>query len=273
MNSEENILFNLHYIKNFMLKKIVFIVALFTTGTFINVGAQTLTAKDIIKKADDKSRGLTSQGEMTMMIVRPDWTRSVTMKSWQKGTDYSMILITSPAKDKGQMFLKIKTDMWNWVPSIEKMIKIPPSMMMQSWMGSDYTNDDLVRESSIVTDYTHKMLGKESIREQMCYKIELTPLTEAAVTWGKVIMWITVDSFNQWKIEYYDEDMKLMNILNAFNIKKMGDREIPTKMEIAPQDKKGNKTILEIKNFVFNQTINDNFFSQQNMKKLSQTAK
>ncbi|NTW32636.1 MAG: outer membrane lipoprotein-sorting protein [Bacteroidetes bacterium] len=256
-----------------MLKRIILIISLFISCIFINVGAQTLTAKEIIKKADEKSRGLTSQGEMTMTIVRPAWTRSVTMKSWQKGTEYSMILITSPAKDKGQMFLKIKTDMWNWVPSIEKMIKIPPSMMMQSWMGSDYTNDDLVRESSIVNDYTHKLLGNELIREQMCYKIELIPLAEAAVTWGKVILWITTDGFNQWKAEYYDEDMKLVNILNASNIKKMGDREIPTKMEISPQDKKGNKTVLEIKSIVFNQIINDTFFSQQNMKKLSQTTK
>ncbi len=257
----------------FMLKRITFIIALFTTCIFINVRAQILTATEIIKKADEKSRGLTSQGEMTMTIVRPAWTKSVTMKSWQKGTNYSMILITDPAKDKGQVFLKIKTDMWNWVPSIEKMIKIPPSMMMQSWMGSDFTNDDLVRESSIVIDYTHKLLGKDSLRGQMCYKIELIPLADAAVTWGKVIMWITVDSFNQWKTEYYDEDMKLVNIMNAFNIKKMGNREIPTKMEISSQDKKGNKTVLEIKSMIFDQSIDDNFFSQQNIKKLSQKVK
>jgi len=139
----------------------------------INAQSQTLSAKEIVKKADDKMRGLTSQGEMTMTIMRPSWSRTVTMKSWQKGSDYALVLITSPAKDKGQVFLKIKTEMWNWVPSIEKMIKIPPSMMMQSWMGSDFTNDDLVRESSLVKDYTHKLLGKEVVREKMCYKIEL----------------------------------------------------------------------------------------------------
>jgi outer membrane lipoprotein-sorting protein len=256
-----------------MSNKIALLITLFTISTFINAGAQTLTATDIIKKADEKNRGTTSQGEMTMTIVRPTWTRSVVLKTWAKGTDYSIVLITSPAKEKGQVFLKIKTDMWNWVPSIEKMIKIPPSMMMQSWMGSDFTNDDLVRESSIVKDYTHKLLGKDSIRGQMCYKIELIPLADAAVTWGKAIMWITVDGFNQWKTEFYDEDMKLVNILNSYNIKKMGDREIPTKIEIIPLDKKGNKTVLEIKSMIFNQAIDDTFFSQQNMKKLSQTTK
>ncbi len=227
---------------------------------------QELSAKDIIKKADDKGRGLTSKGTMTLTIVRPDWARSISLKSWSKGTEYSLIYITAPAKEKGQVFLKRQKDMWNWVPSIERMIKIPPSMMMQSWMGSDYTNDDLVKESSIVVDYTQKLLGKEKVRDMECYKIELAPLPDAPVTWSKIITWITVDGYNQWKAEYYDEDMELVNLMNAYNIKRMGDREIPTKLEIEPVNKKGNKTILELNNMVFNQPISDSFFSQQNMK-------
>ncbi len=123
--------------------------------------SQELTAKEIVKKADDKERGLTSKGEMTLTIIRPDWSRSISMKSWSKGTEYSLIYITAPAKEKGQVFLKRKTDMWNWIPSVERIIKIPPSMMMQSWMGSDYTNDDLVKESSIVVDYTQKLWEKK----------------------------------------------------------------------------------------------------------------
>jgi len=237
------------------------------------IKAQNLTAKEIVKKADDKSRGLTSQGEMTMTIIRPTWTRSVTMKSWQKGSTHALILITSPAKDKGQVFLKIKTDMWNWVPSIDKMIKIPPSMMMQSWMGSDFTNDDLVKESSVVTDYEHKLIGQESVRDQMCYKIELIPHPDAAVTWGKIIIWITVKGFDTWKVEYYDEDMKLINVMNASNIKRMGDREIPVRLEIIPMNNIRNKTVLETKSLLFDKPIRDVFFSQQNMKTLSQTAK
>jgi outer membrane lipoprotein-sorting protein len=228
--------------------------------------SQELSARQIIKKADDKGRGLTSQGTMTLTIVRPDWTRSITMKSWSKGTEYSLIYISSPAKEKGQVFLKRQKDMWNWVPSIERMIKIPPSMMMQSWMGSDFTNDDLVKESSIVVDYTQKLLGKENVRGMDCYKIELIPLPDAAVTWGKIITWITFDGFNQWKAEYYDEEMDLVNLMNAYDIKKTGDREIPTRLEIEPVNKKGNKTILVINSSVFNKPISDSFFSQQNMK-------
>jgi hypothetical protein len=230
------------------------------------VYSQELTAREIIKKADEKGRGITNQGTMTLTIVRPDWTRSITMKSWSKGTEYSLIYITAPAKEKGQVFLKRQKDMWNWVPSIERMIKIPPSMMMQSWMGSDFTNDDLVKESSIVVDYTQKLAGRENVRGMDCYKIELIPLPDAAVTWGKVITWITVKGFNQWKAEYYDEDMELVNQMNAFDIKTMGDREIATRLEIEPLNKKGNKTILEINSSVFNKPIPDSFFSQQNMK-------
>ena len=256
-----------------MIRLISFILILFLILTGMDSNAQALSAKEIVKKADDKSRGLTSQGEMTMTIIRPNWTRSITMKSWAKGNAYSLILITSPAKDKGQVFLKIKTDMWNWVPSIDKMIKIPPSMMMQSWMGSDFTNDDLVRESSIVVDYEHKLLGEESVREMLCYKIELIPYEDAPVTWGKVIVWITKNGFDTWKGEYYDEDMKLINVMNASDLKRMGNREIPVKLEIIPVEKPNNKTILETRSVSFDKPISDGFFSQQNMKKISQTMK
>ena len=230
--------------------------------------SQELSAKEIIKKADDKSRGKTSRAEMTMTIIRPDWTRSISLKMWSKGTDYSIVYITAPAKEKGQVFMKRQKDMWNWVPTIERLIKMPPSLMMQSWMGSDFTNDDLVKESSIVIDYNQKLLSKEVVNSQECYKIELIPLPEAAVTWGKIITWITTNGFNQWKTEYYDEDMNLISVMNASNIKKMGDREIPTRLEMESETKKGNKTILETGFIEFNQPIDDSFFSQQNMKKV-----
>jgi outer membrane lipoprotein-sorting protein len=230
--------------------------------------AQGLSADEIIKKTDDKTRGLSSQGTMTMTVIRPDWTRTITMKSWSKGKDYSLVLITAPAKDKGQVFLKIKTEMWNWVPSIDKTIKIPPSMMLQSWMGSDFTNDDLVKQSSIVVDYTHKLLGKEKVRDMECYKIEMIPLPEAAVVWGRVIMWITVNGFDQWMTEYYDEDNKLVNVGNSYDIKHMGDRDIPTRIELEPKNKQGQKTVMKIDEMKFNTGIDESFFSQQNMKKI-----
>jgi outer membrane lipoprotein-sorting protein len=158
--------------------------------------------------------------------------------------------------------------MWNWVPSIDKTIKIPPSMMLQSWMGSDFTNDDLVRQSSIVVDYTHTLLGKEKVRDMDCYKIEMIPLPDAAVVWGKVIIWITVNGYDQWMAEYYDEDNKIVNVSNSYDIRKMGDREVPTRIEVVPQNKKGQKTVMQIEDMKFNMKIDESFFSQQNMKKI-----
>ncbi|MCD4694743.1 MAG: outer membrane lipoprotein-sorting protein [Bacteroidales bacterium] len=239
----------------------LFILPLFSPG-------QELTAKEIIDKADKKNRGETSQGTMIMKIVRSDWERTVEMKSWSKGDDYFLIFITAPAKDKGQVFLKRKKEMWNWVPTIERMIKIPPSMMMQSWMGSDFTNDDLVKQSSIVKDYAHTLLEDEGIRGQLCYKIELIPHPDAPVVWGKIISWVTKDGLNLWKSEYYDEDGFLVNIENAYDLKIFGDRILPSRMEIIPADEPDKKTVLIMKDLLFNKPLSDNFFTQQNMKKI-----
>ncbi len=230
--------------------------------------ARDPVAKEIIRKADEKSRGKSSQGTMTLTIVRPDWKRSLTFKAWSKGREYSLIYIMTPAKEKGQVFLKRGKEMWNWIPAIERLIKIPPSMMMQSWMGSDFTNDDLVKESSILVDYTHRLTGEERIREQDCYKIELTPLPDAPVVWGKIIVWVTKNGFDTWKAVYYDEDLIPVNTMNAYELKVMGDREIPTILEIIPANKNGHKTVMQINNLIFDMPVSDNFFSQQNMKKV-----
>jgi outer membrane lipoprotein-sorting protein len=158
--------------------------------------------------------------------------------------------------------------MWNWVPSIERMVKIPPSMMMQSWMGSDFTNDDLVRESSLVKNYSHKLLGEEKLEGYTCYKIELIPDEQAAVVWGKIVMWITKDETLWLKGEYYDEDGILVNTEILSNIKKMDDRLMPTHLEMIPADKEGQKTVLNFDNIKFNVALDESFFSQQNMKKI-----
>lgn len=245
--------------KKIALTMIVFLIVL---------AANAQDAKEIVKKSNDLSLGTTSQGTMTMTIERPKWTRTVTMKSWSKGTDYYLILITAPARDKGQVFLKRDKDMWNWMPAISRMIKLPPSMMSQSWMGSDFTNDDLVKMNSIVEDYTHKLLGEEEVNGMNCYKIELIPKENAAVVWGKVIMWIEKDEFFQMKAEYYDEDMYLVNTMIADNITQFNDRKLPAHLEMIPAEKDGNKTILDMSEMIFNKDIPDNFFSQQNMKRV-----
>lgn len=244
------------------------IVIFFILACATLMQAQPLTAVQVINKADDKMRGESSQGEMTMTIVRPKYTRTISMKTWSKGEDYSMVYITAPAKEKGQVFLKRKMEMWNWVPSIERMVKIPPSMMMQSWMGSDYTNDDLVKQSSLVTDYTHKLLASEKIREQECYKVELTAKPDAAVVWGKILLWVTKSGYDIWQATYYDEEGELIHTEHAYDIKKMGDRLMPTRIEIVPADKPGNKTVITFVTMLFNKPISESFFTQQNMKQV-----
>ena len=231
-----------------------------------NLSAQNL--EEIIRKADEKFRGNSSQGEMTMIIERPTWSREVTMKSWTLSNHYSLIYITAPAKEKGQVFLKRNKEMWNWVPNIERMIKIPPSMMMQSWMGSDFTNDDLVRESSLAKDYEHKLLAEEKMAGYDSYKIELIPKEDAPVVWGKVVMWISKTDYLWLKGEYFDEDGVLVNTEILSDIKMMGNRKMPTRLEMIPADKPGQKTVLIFKNIEFDVKIDESFFSQQNMKKV-----
>jgi outer membrane lipoprotein-sorting protein len=223
-------------------------------------------AKEIVRKSHELMQGLSSYSEMAMTIHRPKWERTVAFKSWMKGNEFALIYITEPAKEKGQVFLKRNTEMWNWVPSVDRMIKIPPSMMMQSWMGSDITNDDLVNESSIVDDYSQMIIGKENIEGSECYKIRLIPNEDAAVVWGKIISWISVNEYYTLKNEYYDEKEELVNIETMSKIRDFGNRRIPGCFEIRPVDKEDHSTVMEIRTMSFNEKIEDSFFSIQNMK-------
>ncbi len=209
------------------MKKLIFVifVLLFFSATAIS---QDLTATEIVQKADNLQRGNSSRGTMIMKIIRPKWTREIRMKNWSLGRDYSMTYIMAPPRDKGQVFLKRKNEMWNWVPSISRMIKIPPSMMSQGWMGSDYTNDDILKESSIVVDYDHKLIGEEEVSGISCYEIEMLPKEEAAVVWGKVIKWISKEKFWQLKSEYFNEDGELIRTEIASKVKQYGDRKLPS---------------------------------------------
>ncbi|MDF4433279.1 outer membrane lipoprotein-sorting protein [Vibrio parahaemolyticus] len=226
------------------------------------------SAFDIVQKSDQAMRGKSSYSEATMEIVRPDWTRSMTMKSWTKGTELSLVLVTAPAKDKGSASLKRHREMWNWVPSIERIIKIAPSMLSQSWMGSDFTNDDLINQSSIVVDYQHALLGNDSFEGDKVWVIEATAKPDAPVVWNKVTLWISQSTYLQRKVEFYDEFDERVNVLTTYDVKELGGRKIVTRMEMKPVDKPGNKTIFTTHQAQFDFDINDDFFSQQQMKSL-----
>lgn len=232
------------------------------------LSVQSQTAIDIIRKADEKMRGISSKSVMKMTVVRPEWKREVTMKGWSFGTEYSLILITGPARDKGQAFLKRKNEMWNWQPSIDRVIKLPPSMMLQSWMGSDFTNDDLVKESSIVNDYYHELEEDSIINGQKVYTLVLTPKEEAAVVWGRIVVYIDHVEYNQLLVKYYDEDEFLINTLVLSEIKEMGGKIIPTHLEMVPSEEPDHKTIIEYQDLQFDIDINEQFFSIQNTKRV-----
>ncbi len=225
-------------------------------------------AKEIVRKANELIRSKGSFSQVRMKVIKPDWSRGMEMKVWALEPDYSLLLITKPAKNKGYVTLKRKKEVWNWIPTVHRVIKIPPSMMLQSWMGSDFTNDDLVRQSSIVEDYTHKIIGSEPLEGYDCYKIQLTPKPEAGVVWGKIITWISKKGYIQLKADYYDEDGMLIKSMLGSKVKKMDGRTIPTYWEMIPVNKPGQKTVLEYLDIKFNVKHKPSFFSQQNMKRV-----
>jgi outer membrane lipoprotein-sorting protein len=224
------------------------------------------TAKEIVQKADEKLRGTTSQVKLTVNTIRPGWSRSMDVKAWMKGRDYSLILIQSPARDKGIAFLKLKKEVWNWMPSLERTIKLPPSMMSQSWMGTDFSNDDLVKESSIVNDYDHSIIGDTVIGSRACYIIRMIPKPEAAVVWGKLIVCIDKKDFLELHTQFFDEDGRLINIMNAYDVKIMDNRLIPTRFEMIPVGKKNQRTEMIYREIKYNRPIEDGFFTSENLK-------
>jgi outer membrane lipoprotein-sorting protein len=230
---------------------------------------QDLSPKEIIRKADEKFNGeKTSTTIMAMTIVRPTWERTIEFKNWTSGREYSLTLITSPAKDKGQSFLKRQQEMWNWNPTISRLIKLPPSMMSQGWMGSDYTNDDILKESSVVNDYDHEIVAEEEYDGRICYKIKMVAKEDAAVIWGHQVRWIDKKDFLFLKSELFDEDGYLVRTELGSEIKTMDGRLIPTRIELIPAEEEGQMTIIEMKEMKFNEPIEESFFSQQNMKRV-----
>ncbi len=225
-------------------------------------------AKEIIKKSDELIKSESSYAEVSMTIIKTDWSRTVGMKMWALEPDYAIIYITEPARDKGSVTLKRKKEVWNWIPTAQKVIKIPPSMMLQSWMGSDFTNDDLVKESSLINDYAHTIVGEEKFNGYDCYKIESIPKLDAGVVWGRLLTWISKEEYYQLKVEFYDEDDFIVKSYLGSDIKELGGRIIPAHWEMIPVDRPGEKTIFDYHGIEFNYNVNESFFSEQNMKRV-----
>ena len=246
------------------MQKLLLIFLFFLT---FNICAQD--ANQILKNSEQKIQGIkSSYQEMMIKIVRPKWSKEMTMKGWSIGEDYFTSVVLSPAKEKGTVFLKRENEVWNYIPSIERTIKLPPSMMMQNWMGTDFTNDDLVQRSSITDDYTNTIIGNETIDGLDCWIIELIPNEDAAVVWGKLVMWIDKRDYMQLKTQFFDEYDEMVSIMTGKAIKNFDGKKLPAIIEFVPLDKEGNKTIVERLVWKFDIDINERFFLPNYMKNL-----
>lgn len=248
------------------MKKLIVAAFALLFGFSETVSAQS--AVEIIQKSQDLINGSQSYAEMDITIIRPKYTRTMSMKSWTKGEKYALTLVTAPVKDKGTVFLKRDKEVWNWVPNIDRSIKLPPSMMSQSWMGTDLTNDDLIRQTSLIKDFTHTLHGTETVDGMECFKITLVPKPNTAVVWGKITVWIEKTHYNQLKANFYDEDDELVNTFKGSELKKFGNKTLVSKFEMIPADKPGNRTVMTYKTLDFQVKLSDDFFTTQNMKKV-----
>lgn len=233
------------------------------------VKGQSISAKDVMQKAMDHVRGKTSRAEMTIRTIRPTWSREMTVRTWSKGEEYAVVQVMAPPKDKGVAFLKRKKEVWNWIPTLERSIKLPPSMMSQSWMGTDFTNDDLVRESSMVNDYDQKFVGDTLLMGRSCYIIEMIPKPEAAIVWGKLLVYIDKQDYLELYTRFFDEDGTLASTMIATEIKVLGGRLVPSRVEMIPADKKNQKTEIIYLGLQYDAPIDDNFFTLTKLKNLN----
>lgn len=245
------------------MKKVLSLLILFISSNF--VFAQT--AEEIIKKSEDLIKGKTSHGTFKMTVVTPEFTRELTMESWWVGNEKALIVVKSPKKETGNKTLKIGNEMWNYLKNTETTVKVPPSMMLQSWNGSDFTNDDLVRESSLSDDYYQKLLDEEEISGEKYWKIELDPRPEAAVVWGKLYYWVKQKDYTPADIQYYDEKGKLVREMVFSDVKQFGRRRIPSKWTMENKLDEGHSTSFQILSIEFDIEISDSIFSFEELEK------
>ena len=231
--------------------------------------SESIEGKEIIERMIHKLRGHLNISELEMTVVRPNWSRTLKMKIWDdRSRKRVFIRVLEPAKDQGISFLRLGYNLWNYMPKVEKVMKIPPSMMLQPWMGSDFTNDDLVKESSYIDDYDHKIAGKEEKEGLSILKIELTPHPNAPVVWGKVIFWVREKDDLPVREHFLDERGNVIKELNFMEFKKMDGILLPIRFEMTPMTKENQKTVLNFLSIDFDPVppIPDSVFTEKNLK-------
>ena len=225
------------------------------------------SARDIVDRVDRLMRGNSSRGTMRMDIVTEHWSRAMEMRIWSLGTEYALIRVTAPQKDAGTATLKAGNDIWNYLPRVDRTIKLPPSLMSAAWMGSHFTNDDLVKESRIIDDYDIE-IGFEGAREGIeVWEFELTPKPEAAVVWGRIVEQVRKRDLMPLWARYYDDRGELARSLRFEDFKTMGGRLVPTRMVVEPADKPGESTVITYADLEFDIPLDASFFSLRRLQR------
>ena len=219
----------------------------------------------IVKDAIDHWRGQSSYTEMTMIIHRPDWERSMTMQAWTKGDDHSLVRVLEPAKDRGNGTLTDKNSMWSYSPKINRVIKVPSSLMGQSWMGSDFSNKDIARADDIIDEYEHQVLKVEEVDGVTVYEIESIPKEDAAVVWGREVLRIRDDHIVL-EHSFYDQDGELVKGLKTMEIVEMGGRIIASRQRMSKTDKPDEWTEVAVNDVVYEVELKESLFTLSNLR-------
>ena len=233
-----------------------------------------LDASELARKAEDNMRSQRTFIVARMTVVSPRLSRPrvVAFHSWEDTPGKkSLIRIDKPAKDKGTGFLKLHPNLWMYVPRVERTVRVPPSMMLQSWMGSDFSNDDLVRESSEIEDYDHRLLGIDpgTIGEvdRRAYVVEYRPRESAAVVWGSIVSWLDAESGAPLRQDFFDEEGERLRVMGFSDFRKVGKRFVPHLWSMTPLDKPGHSTTIEVEEIQFDIDFEADIFTTRNLKR------
>ena len=229
------------------------------------ISAEELIARDLVEKAMDHWRGLTSYSVSTMTIHRPDWERSMTMKSWSEGDKLSLVRVTEPKKDTGNGTLLNDGNMWTYTPKINRVIKVPSSMMSQSWMGSDFSNKDIAKSTDIIDQYDHELTNTGESEGHTFYTITSIPHEDAAVVWGKEVL-VVRDDFVLMEQQYWDQDGILVKKLEATEVKQMGGRSVASVIRMGDVESPDEWTKLSISEIEFDIELPAQMFTLSNLR-------
>jgi outer membrane lipoprotein-sorting protein len=226
-----------------------------------------LTAREILDAVDDLFRGDSSHGRATMTVTTEHWTRTLALEFWSKGKEQTLIRILAPQKEKGTATLRSGNDIWNYLPKVKRVIKLPSSMMSAAWMGSHFTNDDLVRESRMTEDYTFAITFDGGRDGREVVEITCIPKETAAIEWGRVVVVVRRPDYLPLAVRYYDEDLDLARTITYDEIRRLGRRELPARLTAVPADAPAESTVVTYEEIAFDQALGDETFSLRTLQR------